>query len=220
MALGDAPDVILPRLLDPRFDADAELRQYALVTLQGGVAAHTGARTIPYAAHASSTSARDGVTVSFQGNVLAGRETLDAMVAAFASAPGSALDKLVAAFVAPSTRAPVRGDGRCTSQGRSAESATLDVLAADPRDDLHVAVEGGETDEPLRAVSERYAAYRTTRAADAAAPRDASPSPPEVAELREDGAGCTSAAGPKLALPFAMTLLAGILARRWRCRSA
>ncbi len=74
---------------------------------------------------------------------------------------------------------PVLGDARCTARGRSAEAATLDVLAADPRDDLHVAVEGGETDEPLRAVSEGYAAYRRARAVDAAAPHDASPSPPE-----------------------------------------
>lgn len=220
MTLGETPDVTLARLLDPRFDADAELRQYALVTLKGGVASHTGARALAFAGHR--THVEEGVVVTFQGNVLAGEATLEAMRSAFVTAQGSALDRLVAALVAPSNHAPLLGDARCTARGRSAEAATLDVLAAGPRDDLHVAVEGGETDEPLRAVSARYAAYRTTRAADASAspPRDASPSPPRDAELREDGAGCTNAGGPKLALPFAMTLLAVTLARRWRCRSA
>lgn len=218
MTLGEAPAVILPRLLDPKFDADAELRQYALVSLAGESAAHTGARTLDFAGHR--TYVEEGVVVTFQGNVLAGEATLEAMRSAFVTADGAALDRLVAALVAPSKHAPVLGDARCTARGRSAEAATLDVLAADPRDDLHVAVEGGETDEPLRAVSEKYAAYRRARAADAAAPLDASPSPPEGAELREESTGCTSAAGPKLALPFAMTLLAGILARRRRCRSA
>lgn len=188
MALGEPPDVILPKLLDPKFDADFELRQYALVTLPGGVASHTGARALPYAGHASSSS--EGTFVVFQGNVLAGRETLDAMVEAFASSSGTPLDKLVASFVAPSLRAPVRGDVRCTPQGRSALAATLDVLARDPKDDLRLAVEANGGEEPLHAISEGYAAYVRARPAPSEPPP--SGAAPTAAGAAQAGRGCAS----------------------------
>lgn len=218
MALGEAAEVILPKLLDPKFDAELELRQYALVTLQGGVASHTGSRTLAYAGHASSTN--EGTFVVFQGNVLAGRETLDAMVEAFASSPGTSLDKLTASFVAPSMRAPVRGDARCTTQGRSALAATLDVLARDPKDDLHLAVEAAGSEEPLRAIAEGYAAYVRARPAPSEPPP--MPSAPTAVDAPAAPGGCASTrlvASEDMA--FVMVGLAlGVCRRRGRERGA
>ena len=90
LGAGEEPSGIVSRLLEPRFDADAGLRQYGVVTLDGAVASHTGDRTLAFASHA--TYREEGLVVVLQGNVLTGRDTLDAMATAFVGEKGDPLE--------------------------------------------------------------------------------------------------------------------------------
>jgi uncharacterized Ntn-hydrolase superfamily protein len=77
------------------WDPDVERRQFAIVDRDGGVAAHTGAETHDHAGHRLG----DGFVAA--GNLLAGPEVLDAMVAAFATEPERELPvRLLAALTA------------------------------------------------------------------------------------------------------------------------
>lgn len=84
--------------LMPADDAMREHRQFGVIDAKGRAAAHTGADCLAFAGH------HVGRNFSVQGNILAGKEVLDAMAAAFDAAQkveGSELaDWLVAAIKA------------------------------------------------------------------------------------------------------------------------
>jgi uncharacterized Ntn-hydrolase superfamily protein len=82
----------LQRLLTA--DADRDLRQVGLVDARGGAAAHTGPGCHAWAGH----HVGDGFTC--QGNILVGRETVDAMAAAFRASSGELSSRLVTALAA------------------------------------------------------------------------------------------------------------------------
>lgn len=75
-------------------DADHDLRQVGLVDARGGAAAHTGPGCHAWAGH------HVGDGFACQGNILVGRETVDAMAAAFRNAKGELAGRLAAALAA------------------------------------------------------------------------------------------------------------------------
>jgi len=72
-------------------------RQVGIVDAHGGAAAHTGASCFPWAGH------RVGQGFTCQGNILTGRETLDAMAETFVASKGELADRLMAALLAGDT---------------------------------------------------------------------------------------------------------------------
>jgi uncharacterized Ntn-hydrolase superfamily protein len=89
---GLSADETLQRLIAA--DPDRDLRQVGLVDGRGGAAAHTGPGCHAWAGH------HVGEGFACQGNILVGRETVDAMAAAFRAAAGELAGRLVAALVA------------------------------------------------------------------------------------------------------------------------
>jgi uncharacterized Ntn-hydrolase superfamily protein len=73
-------------------DERADLRQVAMVSAAGDVAAHTGERCIAYAGH------RTGDGVSVQANMMERATVPDAMLAAYESANGDLASRLLAAL--------------------------------------------------------------------------------------------------------------------------
>ncbi len=92
MAGGLSAEETLAKLLAT--DEDAEDRQVGMVDAKGNVVAYTGADCFGYAGHFI------GEGFSCQGNILTGRQTLDAMAAAYRSTEGELADRLVAALLA------------------------------------------------------------------------------------------------------------------------
>jgi uncharacterized Ntn-hydrolase superfamily protein len=75
-------------------DSGRDYRQVGLVDVRGGVAAHTGSGCLDYAGH------RMGDNFTCQGNILAGPQVLEAMVATYTSAQGDLATRLVQALQA------------------------------------------------------------------------------------------------------------------------
>lgn len=90
MAAGRSAAETLGELLSS--DPEREQRQVGLVDAHGGSAAHTGAKCFPWAGHLTG----DGYAI--QGNILAGRDVVNAMQSAFLSAQGELAERLMAAL--------------------------------------------------------------------------------------------------------------------------
>lgn len=73
-------------------DPDRDLRQVGLVDARGGAAAHTGPGCHGWAGH------RVGDGFTCQGNILVGRDTVEAMAAAFRGSSGALAGRLVDAL--------------------------------------------------------------------------------------------------------------------------
>ncbi|MCC7450572.1 MAG: DUF1028 domain-containing protein [Anaerolineae bacterium] len=96
-------------------DPEAENRQVGMVDASGGAAAHTGTDCFEYAGHLVD----DNFTC--QGNILTGRNVLEAMAAAYRTAQGELADRLVTALLA--------GD-RAGGDRRGRQSAAVLVVKA------------------------------------------------------------------------------------------
>ena len=116
---GTAPRETLARLLAE--DERPERRQVGIVDTKGAVASHTGRENIPYA------GAIEGVNFTAQGNLLVGRETLEAMAASFRGTEGKGLPLAERLLRALEAGQAAGGDRR----GR--QSAALLVVTADPQ---------------------------------------------------------------------------------------
>src|SRR5258708_8956373 len=92
MAGGVSAEEALAKLLAA--DPDAEDRQVGMVDMNGNAAAHTGTDCFEYAGHLVG----DGFTC--QGNILTGRNTLEAMANTFVKADAELSNRLVAALLA------------------------------------------------------------------------------------------------------------------------
>jgi uncharacterized Ntn-hydrolase superfamily protein len=75
-------------------DDDVEDRQVGVVDAKGNAVAHTGADCFEYAGHLI------GERFTCQGNILTGRNVLEAMASAYREAQGELADRLVAALLA------------------------------------------------------------------------------------------------------------------------
>lgn len=96
-------------------DPEAENRQAGMVDASGGAAAHTGTDCFDYAGHLVDEN------FTCQGNILVGRNVLEAMAAAYRTAQGELADRLVTALLA--------GD-RAGGDRRGRQSAAVLVVRA------------------------------------------------------------------------------------------
>lgn len=90
LGAGASPHETLATMLDK--DPGRDLRQVAVVDVEGRVAVHTGARCLGYAGHAT------GDGVSFQANMMANDRVWSAGLAAFEAADGDLAARLLAAL--------------------------------------------------------------------------------------------------------------------------
>ncbi len=145
---GEAPDAIVPALVAP--DPGRDQRQLHLIDGQGRIAQHTGEQCVTWAGHAHSAD------VSAAGNMLAGPDVVQAMLAGFARAGGSLAERLIAALQAAEDAG---GDKR----GR--QSAAVRICERDPYPDLDIRAD--DHPDPLaelrrlhRVSLERFAPFR------------------------------------------------------------
>jgi uncharacterized Ntn-hydrolase superfamily protein len=157
LAEGTAPTDIIAQVTMPSFDAQASLRQYGIVDLQGRTAAFTGADTMPFAD--SRQGSADGFAFSVQGNILTSQRVLDQAASAFAD--GCDLpERLMSALEAGADNH--EGDKRCTAQGIPSDSAFLQVEAPGMAtgEFLALRVKSSGNDSPLPLLREQLDAWR------------------------------------------------------------
>ena len=152
-ATGATPAEIIEGLTDSDFDELAPLRQHAVASTTGEVAAFTGADNNPEALDAQ------GDAVSVQGNLLAATAVVAEALARFEEdrATGRSLaDALVAALDAGSNAG---GDRRCADQ----TALFAQVVVAEPGDEpsapatiLTVVVDEGDGQNPVVLLAEAY----------------------------------------------------------------
>lgn len=119
LAAGEEPGAALKRYLAA--DSGAQSRQVGVIGLNGRSAQHTGSNAQPWAGH------RAGTNYVTQGNLLTGRDVVDAVAATFEASEGQPrhlADRLIEALAAGHARG---GDAR---KGRAQSAA---VVVADNR---------------------------------------------------------------------------------------
>jgi uncharacterized Ntn-hydrolase superfamily protein len=143
---GNSAEDIIQRVSDRAFDADVELRQYGIVTLNNGsvrVAAFTGKNTMHWAGSQQDISM--GVTV--QGNILVGEavvaDAMDAFKKSDAKGHNALPDRLMRALEAGSSAG---GDRRCNNNQVMQTAATAFILVARGGDQPYAARALGITD--------------------------------------------------------------------------
>ena len=146
MAGGLSAEEALAKLLAS--DEDAEDRQVGIVDAQGCVVAHTGLECFEYAGHVA------GENFTCQGNILTGRNVLDAMVSAYREAEGELADRLVAALLA--------GD-RTGGDRRGRQSAGVLVVKTDGGyggdNDRYIDLRVDDHDDPVARLGELLALH-------------------------------------------------------------
>lgn len=116
---GEAPSAALTRLLAR--DSASSSRQIGVIAMNGASAQHTGSSAQQWAGH------RAGATYVTQGNLLVGKDVVDAVATTFEASEGQPrhlADRLIEALAAGHARG---GDAR---KGRAQSAA---VVVADPR---------------------------------------------------------------------------------------
>jgi uncharacterized Ntn-hydrolase superfamily protein len=100
MSASDVVKRIWDRDPDPRpSDWSKEGRQFAVIDAKGGVFAYTGPKASEWAGHRACTA--EGARCTAQGNILAGHEVVDSMVAAYEHTAGQHMSlRLLAALEA------------------------------------------------------------------------------------------------------------------------
>jgi uncharacterized Ntn-hydrolase superfamily protein len=145
---GLSPDEVMQELL--KDDAERERRQIGIIDAKGRTATHTGEACIPYAGH------RAGKNYTAQGNLLVGKETIDATADAFEETEGSGLelaDRLIAALEAGQ---------RAGGDKRKGQKQSAAVIVADPRrkhldgSNISVNLQVAEHAEPVAELRRQY----------------------------------------------------------------
>lgn len=144
---GTDPAQILDML---KQDPNVEVRQFAIVDLQGRMAGFSGQKNQPASLSRQQHVPGTGIYFSIQGNILATDAVVTAAMAAFADAQGTLADRVMAAMETADARG---GDKRCTCDTKplpaaaaACESKTSHVayiLSADPADTNGAAVNDG-----------------------------------------------------------------------------
>ncbi|HKY32393.1 MAG TPA: DUF1028 domain-containing protein [Candidatus Polarisedimenticolia bacterium] len=148
-----APQEVIERLLAD--DRGRERRQLGLIDMQGRTAAFTGKETNGWA------GSRQGQGYTVQGNILVGREVVDAVAGRFESTAGSGMPLAERLVLALEAGQRAGGDKRLGNL----QSAALRV--ADPRDPgragdhISVSIDVGEHPEPVGELKRVY--YATSR---------------------------------------------------------
>jgi uncharacterized Ntn-hydrolase superfamily protein len=177
---GTAPEGILEML---KQDPNVEMRQFAIVDLQGRMIGFSGQKNLAASLSRQQQVPGTGIYFSIQGNILAGDEVVTAAMQAFVDAKGTLADRVMAAMETADARG---GDKRCTCEttpvpaaAAACESKTSHVayiLRADPADKngasfndgqyaMYVAVtnddiQPGENANPVKTLRLRYEAWK------------------------------------------------------------
>lgn len=145
---GQAPDDVAAALLGA--DAGRQARQLHILDATGRMAQHTGTECVGWC------GAVRGVDVSVAGNMLAGPDVVARTLDAFAAAPGTMAERLLAALEAGEAAG---GDKR------GKQSAALKVCSGDPYPDLDIRAD--DHPDPLaelrrlhRVAGEHFAHFR------------------------------------------------------------
>jgi uncharacterized Ntn-hydrolase superfamily protein len=149
---GAAPQEVIDRLLAD--DKGRESRQIGVIDMRGRTAAHTGKENGDWA------GSRQGRNYTVQGNILVGREVIDAVADHFESTEGSGMplaERMILALEAGQAKGGDRRWGLFQSAA---------IRIADPNDPgrggdhLSVSIDVGQHEEP---VAELHRIYRTTQ---------------------------------------------------------
>jgi uncharacterized Ntn-hydrolase superfamily protein len=132
-------------------DPNVEVRQFAIVDLQGRTAGFSGQKNMPVSLSRQQQVPGTGIFFSIQGNILANEEVVTAAMTAFVDAEGTLADRVMAAMETADSRG---GDRRCTCETKplpaaaaACESKTSHVayiLRADPTDKNGAAFNDGQ----------------------------------------------------------------------------
>ncbi|MEE8525502.1 MAG: DUF1028 domain-containing protein [Thermoanaerobaculia bacterium] len=148
---GVAPDEVLERLLAG--DEGREIRQLGIIDMQGRTAAHTGEENSAWA------GSRQGADYTVQGNILIGREVIDAVADHFESTADSDME-LAERMILALEAGQVRGGDKRWGNFQSAA-----IRIADPDDfgrggdHISLAIDVGEHERPVAEMKRIY--YRT-----------------------------------------------------------
>ena len=115
---GTDPTHILDML---KQDPNIEVRQFAIVDLQGRMVGFSGQKNMPVSLSRHQQVPGTGIYFSIQGNILAGEEVVIAAMSAFVEAAGTLADRVMAAMETADARG---GDKRCTCETRPLPAAT------------------------------------------------------------------------------------------------
>lgn len=148
-------------------DEARDVRQVAMIDAQGRVAAHTGAKNIPQAGHAT------GAQYSVQANLMASDKVWPAMAKAYESTKGDLAERLLAALEAAQAQGgDIRGKQSAaivivsgTPSGRPWADRTFDLRVEDSPDPL----------KELRRLVTLQRAYQHMNAGDAAVEKHDAP---------------------------------------------
>ncbi|HJU43798.1 MAG TPA: DUF1028 domain-containing protein [Vicinamibacterales bacterium] len=183
IAKGTPPQQVLEML---KQDPNIEIRQFAIVDLQGRMAGFSGQKNLPASLSRQQQVPGTAIYVSIQGNILAGDEVVTAAMQAFIDATGTLTDRVMAAMETADARG---GDKRCTCQSKPLTAATAAcesktshvayILRADPADQngasfndgqyaMYVAVTNddilpSENANPVKTLRLRYDAWKSGR---------------------------------------------------------
>lgn len=140
------------RILDMlKQDPNVEVRQFAVVDLQGRTIGFSGQKNMPVSLSRQQHVPGTGIYFSIQGNILASEEVVTAAMTAFADVTGPLADRVMAAMETADARG---GDKRCTCETKplpagaaACESKTSHVayiLRADATDKNGAAFNDGQ----------------------------------------------------------------------------
>jgi uncharacterized Ntn-hydrolase superfamily protein len=155
---GEAPADALAALLAA--DPGEAVRQVGIVDSAGRAAAHTGARCVDAAGHATA----DGVSV--QANMMERASVWPAMLAAYQGSAGDFVDRLLAALRAAE---PEGGDIR----GRQSAALVVSGTPSDPAWKREIDIHVGDHAQPLDELERLVRVHRAYRALDLAEERGA-----------------------------------------------
>ena len=110
------------RILDMlKQDPNVEVRQFAIVDLEGRTSGFSGQKNMPVSLSRQQQVPGTGIYYSIQGNILASEEVVTAAMTAFANASGTLADRVMAAMETADSRG---GDKRCTCDSKPLPAAT------------------------------------------------------------------------------------------------
>jgi uncharacterized Ntn-hydrolase superfamily protein len=148
IAKGTDPARILELL---KQDPNVEVRQFAIVDLQGRMAGFSGQKNQPASLSRQQQVPGTGIYFSIQGNILASDDVVTAAMTSFADATGTLADRVMAAMDTADARG---GDKRCTCEAKPLPAATAActaktshvayILRADATDKTGVAFNDGQ----------------------------------------------------------------------------
>lgn len=211
LAKGASPEEIITAITAMGFDANAALRQYGVVDLQGRAAAWTGQGNTDWAGDQQGQV--QGFTWSAQGNILTGPEVIDQTVAGFQADGCDLAERLMRGLEAGADHGA--GDSRCTGSGIGSDSASITVQSADGSDVVRLSV---VDTSPAAAVVElrgQFDAWRVESPCPEVDPPADTGADDSGAAGDEEGEGCGCAAAGS-GVGIGLALVAGWAARRRR----